>query len=169
MDVIGPLGVPFNAGGDDHDTAVLVGGGLGIAPMPLLGQQAKRAGKTVVTIAGARTAAQLVTDYLEDPRIATDDGSLGARGTVVDLLSTLLRTGGLRRPKVFGCGPTPMLRALAELTIREGIPCEISLEGPMACGMGICQGCPVELVGEQKQYALVCKEGPVFDVRRIRI
>jgi dihydroorotate dehydrogenase electron transfer subunit len=127
------------------------------------------AGKEVITLLGARTASQLVTDHLENLQIATDDGSRGFQGTVVALLASLLHLGTPSRPRVFGCGPTPMLRALAELSVREGLACEVSLEGPMACGMGICQGCPVELVGEEKAYALVCKDGPTFDVRRIRI
>jgi len=50
-----------------------------------------------------------------------------------------------------------------------GIPCEVSLEGPMGCGMGICQGCPVELAGEEKKYALMCRDGPTFDIRNIKI
>ncbi len=169
IDVIGPLGVPFTVRADDYDTAILVGGGLGVAPLPLLGRKARAAGKEVLTLIGARTANQLVTAHLENLQIATDDGSRGYSGTVVDLLASTLRMGGPPRPRVFGCGPTPMLRALAELSIAEGLACEVSLEGPMACGMGICQGCPVELVGETKAYALICKDGPTFDVRRIRI
>jgi dihydroorotate dehydrogenase electron transfer subunit len=62
-----------------------------------------------------------------------------------------------------------MLRAVAELARSRGIPCEVSLEGPMACGIGICQGCPVELTGTEEKYALMCKDGPVFDIERIRI
>jgi dihydroorotate dehydrogenase electron transfer subunit len=72
-----------------------------------------------------------------------------------------------KHPKIFGCGPTPMLRALSAFALAEGFLAEVSLEGPMACGIGICQGCPVELKGEQKSYALMCKDGPVFDVRKI--
>jgi dihydroorotate dehydrogenase electron transfer subunit len=169
IDVIGPLGVPFTVRADDYDTAILVGGGLGVAPLPLLGRKAQAAGKEVLTLIGARTASQLVTAHLDNLRIATDDGSRGYQGTVVDLLASTLRMGGPSRARVFGCGPTPMLRALAELCVAEGLACEVSLEGPMACGMGICQGCPVELVGETKGYALICKDGPTFDVRRIRI
>ena len=73
------------------------------------------------------------------------------------------------RPKLFACGPTAMLRAVAALAIRQHLPCEVSLEGAMACGIGICQGCPVELAGEEKKYALMCKDGPTFDVRSIRL
>ncbi len=62
-----------------------------------------------------------------------------------------------------------MLRAVAALAQETGYPCEVSLEGPMACGFGICQGCPVELNGQEKKYALMCKDGPVFDVRTIRL
>jgi dihydroorotate dehydrogenase electron transfer subunit len=62
-----------------------------------------------------------------------------------------------------------MLRALAGFVRETGYPCEVSLEGPMACGIGICQGCPVELVGGPKTYALMCKDGPVFDIRRVKL
>jgi dihydroorotate dehydrogenase electron transfer subunit len=62
-----------------------------------------------------------------------------------------------------------MLRALAALADREEIPCEVSLEGPMACGFGICQGCPVEAVRGERKYLLMCKDGPTFDTRTIRI
>ena len=62
-----------------------------------------------------------------------------------------------------------MLRALGAFAIEHGIPCEVSLEGPMACGFGICQGCPVELIGSERKYALMCKDGPTFDVSTIRL
>jgi dihydroorotate dehydrogenase electron transfer subunit len=62
-----------------------------------------------------------------------------------------------------------MLHALAAVAMEKDIPAEVSLEGPMACGFGICQGCPVELMGGEKKYALMCKDGPTFDVRRIKL
>ena len=61
-----------------------------------------------------------------------------------------------------------MLKALALYTLAQKLPCEVSLEGPMACGIGICQGCPVELAGEEGRYALMCKEGPAFPVERVK-
>jgi dihydroorotate dehydrogenase electron transfer subunit len=169
IDVLGPLGVPFGLSTADYETALLVGGGLGVAPLPIATEELREAGKPILTFLGARNAGQLVPHHLEDPQIATDDGSAGFRGNVVELLSSILSHQPVSRPKIFACGPTAMLRALAEFALKHGIPCEVSLEGPMGCGIGICQGCPVELAGEEKKYALMCKDGPVFDVRKIKL
>jgi dihydroorotate dehydrogenase electron transfer subunit len=166
LDVIGPLGNAFGVL-DDYDEAVLVAGGLGIAPMPMLTAELKSAGKNIHTYLGARSASQIVRDHLENVSVATDDGSAGSRGTVVDLLREKLRNAPYPRPKIFSCGPTPMLSALAALAEEFNIPCELSLESPMACGIGICQGCPVEVRGGPRKYALVCKEGTVFDSKRV--
>lgn len=169
LDVLGPLGVPFTLDDDGFDTALLVGGGLGVAPLPITTSALLRNGRKVITVLGARTAAYLVEQHLHDLHIATDDGSEGFHGTVVDLVAELLSKGNIPRPKIFACGPTAMLRAMRNFVIAGGIPCEVSLEGPMGCGFGICQGCPVELLGEERKYALMCKDGPTFDVRKINI
>lgn len=168
IDVLGPLGNPFSFLTSSFDTAVLVGGGLGVAPLPISTDLLARSGKKIITILGARTSMQLVEEYLENLNVATDDGTKGFHGNVVDLFRDLRTRTKISNPKLFCCGPTPMLRAIASYAIKEEIPCEVSMEGPMACGFGICQGCPVELVGEERKYALMCKEGPSFDVRRIR-
>ncbi|MFN0157996.1 MAG: dihydroorotate dehydrogenase electron transfer subunit [Bacteroidota bacterium] len=169
LDVLGPLGVPFSLSNADFETAILVGGGLGVAPLPLTTLALKRLRKNIVTILGARSKKQIVTTHLDNIHIATDDGSLGKKGNAVELLTDLLNAGSYTKPMVFGCGPTAMLRALASSTQSRSIPCEVSLEGPMGCGFGICQGCPVELVGPEKKYALMCKDGPTFNVSRIVI
>jgi len=169
IDVLGPLGTPFGIESPDYDTGVLIGGGLGVAPLPMATASLKKGGKSVVTFLGARTSSQLAGEHLENLHIATDDGSAGYAGTVVQLAAKIIPTIPLRRPKIFSCGPTPMLQAVAEFARTSGIPCEVSLEGPMGCGIGICQGCPVELAGEEKKYALMCKDGPTFDIRTIKI
>ncbi|MEK9139272.1 MAG: dihydroorotate dehydrogenase electron transfer subunit [Bacteroidota bacterium] len=169
IDVLGPLGVPFNLAGNHYDTAVLLGGGLGVAPLPMATRELKRIGKRIVTFLGSRTASVLVETHLQDVRVATDDGSRGFHGTVVDLARQMLSAGTYPKSKVFACGPTPMLRALQKYVIENDIPCEASLEGPMGCGFGICQGCPVELVGGNQKYALMCKDGPAFDIKTIRL
>ena len=168
LDVLGPLGVPFSLAGEEFRTALLVGGGLGVAPLPLATDALLDAGKDIQTFIGARSAGSLALSHLKNPHIATDDGSRGHHGTIVDLVRKTLTKERFKSPKIFGCGPTPMLRALAQLARQMDIPCEVSLEGPMGCGFGICQGCPVELVGQEKKYALMCKDGPVFDIRKIR-
>ena len=169
LDVLGPLGKPFNTDDTGYDTGLLIGGGLGVAPLPLLTSALKEMGKPVLTFLGARSAPLLVTDYLENVHIATDDGSEGFHGNAVDLASGFLRKNPVRRPKIFACGPMPMLKAVASFARASDIPCEVSLEGPMGCGIGICQGCPVELAGPGTSYALMCKDGPAFDIRTIKI
>ncbi len=169
LDVLGPLGVPFNVRDEAYDTALLVAGGLGIAPLPILTDALLREGKLIATFVGARSGDSLVLNHLQDVRVATDDGSRGHHGTVVDLLRDTLLLSSFRRPKIFACGPTAMLRNLAEFARDRDLLCEVSLEGSMACGFGICQGCPVELVDGPQRYALMCKDGPTFDIRRIRI
>jgi dihydroorotate dehydrogenase electron transfer subunit len=169
LDVLGPLGVPYRLDDESFETGVLIAGGLGIAPMPLATRALRTGGKKILTILGGRSSGQVLEDHLENVHVATDDGSRGFQGTVVDLAEKLLSEMSPVRPKLFACGPTAMLRAVATLAIRLNLPCEVSLEGAMACGIGICQGCPVELVGAEKKYALMCKDGPTFDVRSIRL
>jgi len=169
LDVLGPLGVPFSVTAPDFATGILVGGGLGVAPLPMLTAALQARGMRVITLLGARSASLLVEDHLQDPHIATDDGSRGFSGSVVSLLSRVLDEKRPPSPRIFACGPNAMLRALADLALGRGIPCEVSLEGPMGCGFGICQGCPVELVDQPKRFALMCTDGPAFDIRKIRI
>ena len=168
LDIIGPLGNSFNTD-DKFDTALLVGGGIGVAPFPFLTSILKKSSKNIITYIGARSSTHIITQQLENVKVATDDGSMGYHGTVVDLLKTDLSISQYRNPKIFACGPTPMLRSISKLIQEIQVPCEASFESAMACGFGICQGCPVELVNDEKKYALVCKDGPVFDIRSIRI
>lgn len=175
VDVLGPLGVPFGLD-DDFSTALLVGGGMGVAPLPMITHNLKKSNKSVRTFLGARTARQIIDHLLENPIIATDDGTKGFKGTVVELLEREMLKEKYQRPKIFACGPNAMLRTLAVLANSLNIPCEVSLECAMACGFGICQGCPVERTraiqpedSNQKKYSLVCKEGPVFNIRDVVI
>jgi dihydroorotate dehydrogenase electron transfer subunit len=167
LDVLGPLGVPFTTSGA-FDTAMLIAGGLGVAPMPMAAAALQKSGKRVITMLGARTKSQLVTAHLGEVRTATDDGSEGHHGNAVELARAVLAGGGFGKVMLYACGPTPMLRGVQALALEQDLPCEVSLEGPMACGFGICQGCPVELAGEPGTYALMCKDGPTFDVRTVR-
>jgi dihydroorotate dehydrogenase electron transfer subunit len=161
IDVIGPLGQPFH-GNAEYDTALLVAGGIGVAPFPFLIDNLLKRGKRIETFVGYRNAEQVFTEHLQNVRIATDDGSNGFHGNVIQLLESSLVQDNFGKAKIFACGPTVMLKTLVELAKRKNICCEMSLEGQMACGYGICQGCAVERAEGVAKYALICKDGPAF-------
>jgi dihydroorotate dehydrogenase electron transfer subunit len=161
IDVLGPLGQPFRIDAD-YDTALIIAGGIGVAPFPFLTADLLKRGKRIETFVGYRNAGQILTSHLQNIHIATDDGSKGFHGNVVQLFESFLNRTDLGKVKIFACGPTVMLKALTELAKRKNICCEVSLEGHMACGVGLCQGCPVERTGDGAKYALVCKDGPIF-------
>lgn len=170
IDIIGPLGNGFNL---EKGPAVLIAGGIGIAPLLALAEKLK--GKATVLL-GARTRSQVLCEKeLKalgcEVRIATDDGSKGHKGFVTDLLRDFLR----KYPQytihntLYACGPHAMLKEVAKLAKAHNTPCQVSLEERMACGVGVCLGCPVEVHNPQysihntRQYKMVCKDGPVFD------
>jgi len=169
LDLLGPLGRGFHLDDTGYGTAVLVGGGLGVAPLPLATAALLKAGKGVVTLLGARSSDLVIDTHLTNVHVATDDGTRGFHGTVVDLAVHVLEKNTILKPRFFACGPTPMLRALSTFAGTRDLDCEASLEGQMACGIGICQGCPVEMAGQERKYALMCKDGPVFNTRDILI
>jgi dihydroorotate dehydrogenase electron transfer subunit len=161
IDSIGPLGQPFHSNAE-FETALLVAGGIGVAPFPFLTDDLLKRGKRVETFVGYRTSGQVYTEHLHHVHVATDDGSNGFQGNVVQLLETSLCQNKFTKAKLFACGPTVMMKALTELARRMNICCELSLEGQMACGFGICQGCAVQRTENNETYALVCKDGPTF-------
>lgn len=165
FDIIGPLGKGFSFN-ENFDNAIFIGGGLGIAPFPFLNKSLS-SNKKVYTYVGARNKDFIVTYGLDNVKIATDDGSIGFKGNVVELLKEDLKKNLFKGSlKVFGCGPTPMLRALKLICEEFNISCEISTEAAMACGFGICQGCAIESFNSNG-YKLVCKDGPVFNIKDV--
>ena len=168
LDVMGPLGVPFHLDGE-YNKGILVSGGLGIAPMPVLGDALHRRGIEVVNIHGARTASMIAQDdRLRNPYYATDDGSLGLHGNVVQAVEEYLdQNSSGESVRLFACGPNKMIESLAEFSAQHDLNLEVSLECQMACGIGICQGCPVEMKRGDKKYTLVCTHGPNYDARDI--
>jgi dihydroorotate dehydrogenase electron transfer subunit len=174
LQVWGPLGNGFpDLAGVDH--VALVAGGIGQTPFLALvqellgrrrygGRGPRAAARRVSFYYGVRTAdlAAGVDDFRAagaEVHLASDDGSLGFRGFVTDLL-------GQHPPPqhLIGCGPAPMLRALAALAGRWGVPCHLSLETPMACGVGICFSCVTRVrTADGWDYRRVCVDGPVFD------
>ncbi|MFZ0456216.1 MAG: dihydroorotate dehydrogenase electron transfer subunit [Ignavibacteriaceae bacterium] len=165
IDVLGPLGNGFNLDGD-YETAVIVAGGLGAAPFPFVVRSIQNK-KNIISFIGGRTQNDVIMHGMKNIHIATDDGSLGFRGTVVELLKNKIDLISSSKIKIFGCGPTAMLRTLREFAIGNNFNCEVSTECAMACGFGICQGCPIEGVNSPDKYLLVCKNGPVFNVKDI--
>ncbi len=165
VDILGPLGNGFNIN-DDFDTAVIVAGGLGAAPFPFLTGKLKGL-KNIYSFIGGKSKKDVITYKMENIFLASDDGSVGMKGNVVELFFSHLEKFKNIKIKVFGCGPTVMLRALKKVCIDSNINCEVSTECAMACGFGICQGCPIESSKHQDNYLLVCKDGPVFNVKDV--
>ena len=166
LSVLGPLGKGF-AIPRSGQPATLVAGGMGIAPLAFLAGSIG-AGRHLF-LAGFGSADQIVRDHpmgLRDMEISfsTDDGSAGHPGLVTELLERALAHTDGSSLKVFACGPIPMLKAVAEITAVMNIPCQVSLEASMACGLGACQGCAVKAApGQVRPYWHVCQDGPVFD------
>jgi len=167
LDILGPLGNGFNLDGD-YETAVIVAGGLGAAPFPFV-TRALNGKKNILSFIGGRTKDDVITYNLKNVEKASDDGSLGFKGNVVQLLEKNLGQLKSQKIKMFACGPTVMLRALKEFCIKNEFECEASTECAMACGFGICQGCPIESTTESDKYLLVCKDGPVFNIKDVVI
>jgi dihydroorotate dehydrogenase electron transfer subunit len=166
LKVLGPLGKGFvRPSAGQH--AILAAGGMGIAPLMFLARS--MAPESYTFFAGFGSADQIVR--ADEPglsgikmSIATDDGSAGHHGLVTELLEK--GPAGLSgdRRMVFSCGPHPMLKAVAAITHERAIPCQVSLEAAMACGLGACQGCAVKAAaGQDRAYWHVCQDGPVFD------
>jgi len=162
VSVSGPLGSGFPL--DGVTEALLVGGGIGAAPLQLLAERLTGGGATVSAAFGFRDArqARLVSAFdIERLWVSTEDGSMGSRGTVVDLLD-----GVPRGPftTLYACGPLPMLAALQRWAAAHGIGGFASLEAHMACGSGSCHGC---VLPTARGYARVCAEGPVLPLAEL--
>ncbi len=165
VDILGPLGIGFNLEGN-YKTAIIVAGGMGAAPFPFLTRELKNK-KNILTFIGGRTKDDVITYGLENTFISSDDGSVGFKGNVVQALEQHLDKIDISTSKIFACGPNSMLKAVKEFCIKHNLDCEVSTEGAMACGFGICQGCPIESTEQQDKYLLVCKDGPVFNIKDV--
>jgi len=164
LDILGPLGNGFNTEGD-FEVAVLIGGGIGVAPFPLLIKHLE--GKEILTFVGARNSEQLIKWGMRNILVATDDGSEGFNGNVIAYFQSEANKLENKKIRIFGCGPNPMLKALQKVAEKK-YDCQLSIESAMACGFGICQGCPVKK-SDGMGYYLVCKDGPVFNSDQIVI
>lgn len=160
IDIMGPLGNGFTLQGDNP---LLIGGGLGIAPLLALADAF--APRKVTMVMGSQNAAGLVCrEDFNDCRchvhVATNDGSAGYCGHAPVLAEELFSQGNF--DIIYACGPVPMLRYIQEMAARFNVPCQLSLEEFMACGVGACLGCTCSAPGENQPYKKVCTDGPVF-------
>ncbi len=171
-DLLGPLGKPFSLPAD-HELPIIVAGGYGAAATLLL---AKRSPLKGVMLLGARSKEDLIlTDVFANAgftvKTATDDGSCGLHGRVTALLPETLAAHRDQKIKFYGCGPTPMLLALAKILQDKGYHNgELSLDHLMCCGVGACFACVVKVKADNAdgwRYARTCKEGPVFRVNEV--
>ena len=168
LDILGPLGTGFDPGSADEEK-LIVGGGVGLAPLYLLAKELVKQ-SPVRLFAGGRTRDDIlcITEFERlgvECYTATEDGSLGECGLVTEALVRRLDT--LKgRASIYACGPHGMLNAVAGIAVARSIPCQVSLEGYMACGVGSCLGCVAPgstHSPETPDFRCVCTEGPVFE------
>ncbi len=172
VDVVGPLGRPF-ALPKEPVTATLVGGGYGSAPLFTLAEQLRARGCRVDFVIGAATEGRLFGS-LEAKRISTqvaittEDGSLGERGRVTDVLPAMMERSGT--DVVYACGPMAMLREVNRIATAYGAHSQCAVEESMACGVGVCMTCVLPVIGDDGVTRMLrsCVEGPVFRGDRVR-
>ncbi|MBC8214079.1 MAG: dihydroorotate dehydrogenase electron transfer subunit [Candidatus Marinimicrobia bacterium] len=175
VDIIGPLG-NFWSGLEDK-LPILLGGGVGIAPILYLHNFLNENSISHYLVMGAKTKCEHFICHNPEDRVllTTDDGSIGIHGTVIDGLKNILyQPKDIAEMKIFACGPPMMNKFVKRFAIENDIECYIALETLMACGFGNCQGCAVERNVDNKtdhsyrqKYALVCKDGPIFNAKDI--
>jgi dihydroorotate dehydrogenase electron transfer subunit len=162
--LLGPLGNTWRPPSEGR-RPLLVAGGVGIAPLLFFARELAAARIRPVALYGGRTARDLpLEDELADVadvHVTTEDGSRGLRGRVTDALPDLAGDG----TEVYACGPDRMMAAVAEQCAARQIRCEVSLETPMACGYGVCLGCPVPT--SDGSYLYACMHGPCVDAGRV--
>ncbi len=161
IELVGPLGNGFPLAETQGKRVFLMGGGIGVPPMV---ETAKQVAGEAIVIAGYRDVCFLTEELSEHGQlyIATEDGSCGTPGNVLDAV----RENGLSADAIFACGPKPMLRAIKTYAEEHHIPCWVSMEERMACGIGACLGCVCKTTSldehSQVNNKRICKDGPVF-------
>lgn len=167
VDVLGPLGTSFPA--PDADCVdLLVAGGVGLPPLYMQAELAaaqKRVARSELLYGGRGTKDLVLLQEMQSMGLAlhltTEDGTVGTKGLVTRVLEARLDAHRGKRVRVMGCGPNAMLWAVGRLAREREIPCFISLEEQMACGIGVCLGCAIP--ARSRPYRYVCSNGPVFD------
>ena len=170
LEVLGPLGRPFSLP-ENLQRAVLVGGGVGMAPLLYLARVLGEREVEATVLVGARTASELLgLNHLREMgvkvMVTTDDGSQGIRGQVTKVLANLLAESNY--DFIYCCGPEPMMARVANIARRYSIEGEVALEENMACGIGACLGCAHRVKqGQDYSYVQVCHQGPVFSMSEV--
>ena len=169
LNILGALG---NGYSPCNGKILLVGGGMGLAPLLCAAEKAMRNGTARSLLAdiliGGRTKDEVIfwqeefRPYVEKISITTDDGSYAKKGFVIDLLPEILSTGNYSA--IYTCGPEIMMRGVAKLAKENNLPCEVSFEKRMACGLGACLSCSIDTVDGRKK---VCKDGPIFNAEKV--
>lgn len=184
LDIIGPLGNGFDIRLTAYNlplTAILIAGGMGVAPLVALAEKLVHSPwsivhgkKKIYALLGAATKDRIICerDFKKidiEVVISTEDGSKGKKGLVTEVLTSLLSTIDYGPSTIYACGPNAMLEEVARIAGLLRIPCQVSLEEYMACGVGVCLGCPVKVRSKTVgyEYKMVCKDGPVFDAKEI--
>lgn len=174
IDIVGPLGYgTFKY--QNYQNLAIIGGGIGVFPLYELAKNAQKDNKNVNTYLGFRNKdLVLLEDEFKKVSnnlvITTDDGSYAQKGFAINYLKEDFEKGKI--DSIYACGPLPMLKAVREFAIEKNIPCQISLEERMACGLGVCLGCAVKTaksLKEAPEYWHVCKAGPVFQAKDVEI
>lgn len=189
LNIIGPLGNGFNVSSVKRQVSsipILVAGGIGVAPLLALAESlaysveriAHRKKTEMHVLIGAckKEHVLCVNDFKKlgcEVMVSTEDGSLGKKGLITECLTSLLSTLNPKFSTIYACGPTVMLKAVAKIAEMHRMECQVSLEERMACGIGVCLGCPVKVKPNPEPrtpnagYKMVCKDGPVFNAREI--
>ncbi len=168
MKIMGPLGNGFTV--EKGKKAFLIGGGIGVPPMLQLAKEMKDAGENFQIVMGYRDAGTFLLDEFKEQGesfVATEDGSVGTRGNVLDAI----RENHLDADVIYACGPTPMLRALKAYAEEQNMTCYVSMEERMACGIGACLACVCNSTDKDAHSNVknkrICKEGPVFNAKEV--
>lgn len=168
--LLGPLGNGFTV--ESGKKAFLIGGGIGVPPMLQLAKEMKAAGENLQVVMGYRNADTFLLDEFEavaETFVATEDGSLGTKGNVIDAI----KNEKLNADVIYACGPTPMLRALKNYAEENNMVCYISMEERMACGIGACLACVCKSRDKDAHSNVnnkrICKEGPVFNAKEVEL
>lgn len=160
LDILGPLGNGFDTA-PGEGKALLIGGGIGIFPLLMLAKKLPQKPDVMLGFRDKQSAVMIqeFSNAADDVFIASDDGSIGFKGFVTDILKSKIASGA-KYSRIYTCGPLPMMKIVADTAKENGVDCQISMEERMGCGVGACVACACAMTDGSKKR--VCKDGPVF-------